>query len=247
MVLPLLWRVCRVLVYSSGMASGCLADRIAAPARRLSAAAAVVLLVAAGVGPGELRAQLTPQAPEGRALIERLREGGLVVFFRHADTAGMPCDSLYRIGQREGQRNISADGRVQARQIGAALAALNIPIQEPVLAGPVFRARDTAEIAFGAERVEITESLLADDYAGSRGVAWVIGEHRRLFATPPQPGLNRVLVGHRTPALLSVDGQVSRAGFPEGAAIVMRPVDGSAEVLGVISFVPPPNPGVDRC
>ena len=194
-----------------------------------------------------MRAQTTPDEPEGRALIERMREGGLVVFFRHADTAGMPCDRLYRIGQREGQRNISEDGKEQSRQIGEALAALNIPLQEPILAGPVFRARDTAELAFGAERVEITESLLADDYAGSRGVRWVITEHRRLFATPPSPGLNRILVGHRTPALMSVDGQVSRLGFPEGAAIVMRPVDGSAEVLGVISFVPPPNPGVDRC
>ena len=203
-------------------------------------------LLGAGV-PMDLHAQLTPEEPEGQVLIERLRQGGLVVFFRHADTAGMPCDSLYRIGQREGQRNISEDGRVQSRQIGEVLAALNIPIQYPVLAGPVFRARDTAEIAFGLERVEITESLLADDYAGSRGVSWVITEHRRLFATPPEPGLNRILVGHRTPALMSVDGQVSRLGFPEGAAIVMRPVDGEAEVVGVISFVPPPNPGVDRC
>jgi phosphohistidine phosphatase SixA len=192
-------------------------------------------------------AQLTPEEPRGRALIERLRQGGLVVFFRHADTAGMPCDRLYRIGQREGQRNISEDGRAQATGIGETLEALGIPIQDPVLAGPVFRARDTAELAFGVERVEVTDSLLADDYAASRGVRWVVAEHRRLFATPPAPGLNRILVGHRTPALMSVDGQVSGAGFPEGAAIVMEPRNGEVEVLGVISFVPPPNPGVDRC
>ena len=205
------------------------------------------VLVLLLTGFGEARAQLTPDDPEGIALIEQLRQGGLVVFFRHADTAGMPCDRLYRIGQREGQRNISDDGREQARLIGETVAALEIPIQEPILAGPVFRARDTAEIAFGVERVEITESLLADDYAGSRGVRWVLAEHRRLFAEAPLPGMNRILVGHRTPALLSLDGQVRQSGFPEGAAIVMRPVDGQVEVLGVISFVPPPNPGVDRC
>lgn len=205
---------------------------------------AAALLLTGLVG---AHAQLAPDDPEGAALIERLREGGLVVFFRHADTAGMACDRLYRIGQREGQRNISEDGREQSRQIGETVAALGIPIQEPILAGPVFRARDTAEIAFGVDRVEITESLLADDYAGSRGVRWVLQEHRRLFAEAPAPGLNRILVGHRTPALLSLDGQVRQSGFPEGAAIVMRPVDGRAEVIGVISFVPPPNPGVDRC
>ena len=162
-------------------------------------------------------------------MIEDLRQGGLVVFFRHADTAGMPYDHLYRIGQREGQRIISEDGREQARRIGEAVQALGTPVQEPILAGPVFRARDTAEIAFGEERVEITESLLADDYAGSRGVRWVLAEHQRLFAEPPELGLNRVLVGHRTPA------------------IIIRPVHGRAEVMGVIAFVPPPNPGVDRC
>ena len=221
--------------------------RNGAAGRRMSATVALAALVIAGFNPAALRAQVTPDEPEGQALIENLRQGGLVVFFRHADTTGMPCDSLYRIGQREGQRNISEDGRRQSRQIGEALAALNIPIQEPILAGPVFRARDTAEIAFGAQRVEITDSLLADDYAGSRGVSWIIAEHRRLFATPPSPGLNRILVGHRTPALMSVDGQVSRLELPEGAAIVMRPVDGRSEVLGVISFIPPPNPGVDRC
>ena len=216
---------------------------VAGPIKPVIAAAFVLLLT----GFDEAQAQLTPDDPEGVALIEQLRQGGLVVFFRHADTAGMPCDRLYRIGQRERQRNVSDDGREQARRIGETVAALEIPIQEPILAGPVFRARDTAEIAFGVERVEITESLLADDYAGSRGVRWVLAEHRRLFAEAPGPGMNRVLVGHRTPALLSLDGQVRQSGFPEGAAIIMRPVDGQAEVLGVISFVPPPNPGVDRC
>ena len=200
-----------------------------------------------GLNAAESGAQLTPTDPEGIALIEQLREGGLVVFFRHADTAGMPCDRLYRIGQREGHRNISEDGREQSRQIGEAVAELGIPIQEPVLTGPVFRSRDTAELAFGVDRVEITDSLIADDYAGSFGVRWVLDEHRRLFAEPPAPGLNRILVGHRTPALLSLDGQVRQSEFPEGAAIIMRPVDGRAEVLGVIAFVPQPNPGYDRC
>jgi hypothetical protein len=218
------------VLYASRMLMECSAARIRVAGRKMSAAVALVALAIAGFNPAELRAQVTPDEPEGQALIERLRQGDLVVFFRHADTTGMPCDRLYRI-----------------RQIGEALAALNIPIQEPVLAGPVFRARDTAEIAFGAERVEITDSLLADDYPGSRGVSWIIAEHRRLVATLPPPGLNRILVGHRTPALLSVDGQVNRSEFPEGAAIVIRPFAGRGEVLGVISFVPPPNPGVDRC
>ena len=98
------------------------------------------------VSPSAPYAQVTLDEPNGKALIGSLRNGGLVVFLRHADTAGMPCDSLYRIGQREGQRNLSQDGQEQARRIGQILAELNIPLQEPILTGPVFRARDTAEL-----------------------------------------------------------------------------------------------------
>ena len=214
---------------------------------RLIASIVAILGLFIGIGPRVLNAQVSLDELEGQALVESLREGGLVVFFRHADTVGMPCDSLYRIGQREGQRNLSTEGEQQSQRIGETLSVLNIPIQKPVLAGPVFRARDTAELAFGVDRVEITESLLADDYAGSYGVSWVIREHQRLFSTPPSPGLNRILVGHRTPALITLNGQVSRAGFPEGAAIIMRPLNGGADVLGVISFVPSPNPGIDSC
>ena len=194
-------------------------------------------------------AQTTPEQPEGQALIGALQQGGLVVFIRHADTTGMACDSLYRIGQRQGQRNISVDGEQQSRDIGAALKALDIPIQYPVLTGPVFRSRDTAEIAFGETNVEITNSLIADDYASSAGesVSWVINEHQRLFAKAPNQGVNQILIGHRTPAILALNGQVQRAEFPEGAAIIIDPSSGFADVLGVISFVPPPNPDVDRC
>ncbi|RYJ02614.1 MAG: hypothetical protein EON47_06935, partial [Acetobacteraceae bacterium] len=105
-------------------------------------------------------------APE--ATLERLRAGGLVLFFRHADTRGEPCDRSFRIGDRPGQRNLSPAGRDQAARLGAALVAAGIPIALPVLAGPVFRARDTAELAFGADRVAVTDGLLADDYAGDR-------------------------------------------------------------------------------
>lgn len=212
-----------------------------------NAAAVSVFLLAICSTITMVLAQTSPSEAEGEVLIAQLRQGGLVVFFRHADTTGMSCDRLYRIGQRLGQRNISEDGKTQSRQIGEKLAELKIPIQYPVLAGPVFRARDTAEYAFGLERVEVTDSLLADDYAADHGVEWVIREHRRLFTISPTLGMNRILVGHRTPAIIALSGQVKQSEFPEGAAIVMRPQAGGAEVLGIISFVPPPNFTVDRC
>lgn len=182
-------------------------------------------------------------APE--ATLERLRAGGLVLFFRHADTRGEPCDRSFRIGDRPGQRNLSPAGRDQAARLGAALAAAGIPIALPVLAGPVFRARDTAELAFGADRVAVTDGLLADDYAGDR-LAWVLAEHRRLFAAPVPAGTNRVLVGHRTPAIMLLGEAVAGAAFPEGAALVLQP--GPAPLLlGILALAPVPGGGFHGC
>ena len=178
---------------------------------RLWLALATLSLTAFFATPAEPPRQhvpVTAQEPAGEALVERLRKGGLVLFFRHADTRGMPCDRSFRIGDRDGQRNISPEGREQSKRIGAALREQRIPIVLPVLAGAVYRARDTAELAFGTSHVQVTDGLLADDYAGPR-FDWVLGEHRRLFSDPVATGTNRVLVGHRTPAILGT-GRDSR-------------------------------------
>ena len=187
------------------------------------------------------------EAPESAAALARLRAGGMVLFFRHADTIGEPCDRSYRLGDRGGQRNISPRGREQSRRIGERLGALGIPVETPVLAGPVYRARDTAELAFGAARVVVTDSLLADDYAGSR-LDWVLAEHRRLFAAPVARGTNRVLVGHRTPAIMISDGAVSNRIFPEGSALVVEPRGAAGyAILAVIMFAPIEGGGFHGC
>lgn len=211
---------------------------------------AAVLVGSLGLGTGIAQrtaiVPVTVDTAAGMALVERLRQGSLIMYFRHADTTGMACDRSYRIGYRAGQRNISADGREQARRIGKAMRDLGIPIHEPVLAGPVFRARDTAELAFGPQRVRVTDSLLADDYAGGR-VRWVIAEHRRLFSERVAAGGNRILVGHRTPGILALDGQVARESFPEGSALIIDPRESGPRLLGVLMLAPLPGAIGSRC
>lgn len=184
--------------------------------------------------------------PEGAAMVERLRAGGMVLFFRHADTRGEPCDRSYRIGDRAGQRNISALGVEQSRRIGQRLAELGIPVARPVLAGPVYRARDTAEHAFGPGDVTVTDSLLADDYSGAR-LQWVLDEHRRLFSAPVARGTNRVLVGHRTPGIMVAGQAVGGRAFPEGGALVIEPLGSTFRVLGILELAPLPGGGFHEC
>jgi phosphohistidine phosphatase SixA len=210
------------------------------------ALALIVAFAAGASGAPHQHAAVTPGDPAGAELVQRLRKGGLVLFFRHADTRGMPCDRSFRVGDRDGQRNLSPGGREQSRRIGAALRELRIPIALPVLAGPVYRARDTAELAFGNANVQVTDALLADDYAGSR-LDWVLNEHRRLFAERVAAGTNRVLVGHRTPAILVLGSAVGGRAFPEGAALVIEPAARSARVLGILMLAPIPGGGFHDC
>jgi phosphohistidine phosphatase SixA len=184
---------------------------------------------------------------EGGALVAALRAGGHVLFFRHADTRGENCDISFRVGDRAGQRNISPDGRAQSARIGARLAELRIPVERPVLAGPVYRARDTAELAFGAAQVVVTDSLLADDFSGAR-LDWVLAEHRRLFSAPVAAGVNRVLVGHRTPAIMVAGDAVAGRAFPEGGALVIAPGGAAGfRVRGIVEFAPLPGGGFHAC
>ena len=207
------------------------------------------LLLLPLAAPALAQARLTPvpdTSIEGAALVERLRQGGLVLFFRHADTRGEPCDRSFRVGDRAGQRNISPAGRAQSIRIGARLRELGVPITWPVLAGPVYRARDTAEAAFGAENVAVTDGLLADDFSGPR-LGWVLAEHRRLFAEAVPRGTNRVLVGHRTPAIMVAGEPVGGRAFPEGAALVIAPRGADFDLLGILMLAPIEGGGFHTC
>jgi len=111
----------------------------------------------------------------------------------------------------------------------------------------VYRARDTAEAAWGSARVRVVDSLLADDFSGPR-LDWVLAEHRRLFSDPVPAGTNRVLVGHRTPAIMVVGEVVAGRAFPEGGALVLEPRgERGFAALAILEFAPVPGGGFHGC
>jgi phosphohistidine phosphatase SixA len=130
------------------------------------------------------------------ALVEALREGGYVIYFRHARTDfTMPDSDRFNLADCSTQRNLSEDGRADARAIGEAFRALRIPVGA-VLSSEYCRTRETAELAFG--RVEPTRDLTSRVATMTpEEEAERIEALRRLLATPPAPGTNTVLVGHQ--------------------------------------------------
>jgi phosphohistidine phosphatase SixA len=163
-----------------------------------------------------------------------MQDGGKVIYLRHAATNPEEVDTG-RLGDRAGQRNLSTAGIAQARALGNAFRTLHIPMGE-ILASPVFRARDTGELAFGADRIEVTMDLVADDYAGPN-VRAMIDATTRLLRTSPPPGDNRILIGHRTPLELVLKRSFPDTVLPEGAMAVFLPNGpaGEPQLLGTIT------------
>ncbi|MCU0983412.1 MAG: histidine phosphatase family protein [Acetobacteraceae bacterium] len=192
------------------------------------------LALAALLAAGPAKASIPPVDSGAAALAARMRAGGLVLYIRHALTNRADRDSGI-VGIREGQRNITEAGRAQARRLGAAFRALPVPHGQ-VLAGPVYRARDTAEFAFGAENVAIVTDLIADDYAAGHDYGAIVAAMRRRLATPPPPGLNTVLVGHRTPLEHYTATLLPDTIMPEGAIAAILPLgEGGFRWLGSVT------------
>ncbi len=162
------------------------------------------------------------------ALLPLLRAGGLNLYFRHAITDRAQVDTGRR-GDRAGQRNLSEAGRQQAVRLGQAFRALEIPVEE-VLTSEVFRAQDTAELAFGRARVRVERDLIADDYTPGNASDDARAVSRRL--AQPVAGGNRVMVGHIVPLGMILGRGLAQQEFPEGAAGVFRPRGGDWAFLG---------------
>lgn len=130
----------------------------------------------------------------GRNLVARLRQGGHVIFIRHAATEATQDDPRPDLADPSTQRNLSNAGRNQARQLGRAIRRLRIPVGT-VLASPYARTRETAELAFGRDRVRVTRDLLNEAFPGTDDKE-LARRLRRLFSTRPPAGQNTVLVSH---------------------------------------------------
>jgi phosphohistidine phosphatase SixA len=195
-----------------------LANRALAVAAALAAATVAATLHHAEGAPAALAAH----APADTSLLGRLRAGGLVLACRHAITDRSRGDARrFDLADRSTQRLLSPEGEAQARRLGEVLRSRGIPIGE-VLTSPVFRAADSAELAFG--RAEASDLLWRSD-PGRRSAL------RELLATPPPDATNRVLMTHQG-VLYDAIPALERGSIREGDCVVVEPARGDGfEVL----------------
>ena len=178
------------------------------------ACALALAAVAAGVAP-------VPLGSAGSPLAEQLRRGGVVLVIRHAATDfSRPDRDPVDLKDCRTQRNLSAEGRRDARRIGAGVTRLRLRVGA-VLASPFCRTRETARLAFGRASVSLA---LLNTFTADHDAAWrrQIRAARRLFGTKPPAGRVTVLVTHG-----SVVGDVSGETLEEGETLVFRPLGNS--------------------
>lgn len=88
---------------------------------------------------------LPAAAHADEAIWRRVQEGGHVILIRHALAPGTGDPAGFVLEDCATQRNLSAEGRAQARRIGSTLAARKIPIDR-VLSSRWCRALETARL-----------------------------------------------------------------------------------------------------
>jgi phosphohistidine phosphatase SixA len=153
---------------------------------------------------------------EDRPLVEALRGGGHVIYFRHGATDPNQYDSDPRnLANCTTQRNLTDAGRVQAEAIGDAFRKLGIPV-DTVLSSEYCRALEYSRLAFGTARPEqsldLTDPLTDAQKTGSAQTV------KRLLATMPTSGSNTILVSHSPNLRLAMGIDLTT----EGEAAVFR-------------------------
>ena len=190
------------------------------------------LLSAPGVlSAAQLVGDTTPKQ-SGQQLINELKKGGYVIYFRHGDTSNTGEKDVEDkdLGNCAIQRNLSDEGRVQTKAIGAAFRKLQIPISQ-VYASPYCRCVDTAKNIFG--KVQKSSALHfaihLDNAQRGNATTQLLG----LLGTRPQPGTNTALISHTA----NLQEAVGIWPKPEGVAHIFKPDDGGQ--FSYVGVMPP--------
>jgi len=117
------------------------------------------------------------------SVLGELRKGGFVIYFRHGPTDQTgSSDEAADLMKCETQRNLSAEGRERATQIGKAFRAVRIPVGT-VTTSPFCRCKDTAKLAFSS--LTVSNDLYFAIGADASETKQYTESLRRMLSTPP--------------------------------------------------------------
>jgi phosphohistidine phosphatase SixA len=175
-------------------------------------------------------------APVKADLVPALQKGGYVLFIRHPKTDPDQADTdPLHIDNVKAQRQLSDEGRKQAKDLGQAFRALRIPVGT-VLSSKFWRAQEAARLLQVGKietSLDLAEGGLVVSPNENQRRAQVL---RKLLATAPPQGKNVIIVGHK-PNLQDAAGK-DLGDVAEGEVVIFQPL-GEARSR-VIARVPVP-------
>ena len=127
-------------------------------------------------------------------LVKALQSGGYIVYMRHTKTNKNQEDLDHNdLSNCATQRNLSDEGRAQARVIAEAFRELGIKV-DSVFSSPYCRAKQTANIAFGDYQISNDLRYLSHIPDDERPAA--IERIKRMLGQAPSNGGIVILVSH---------------------------------------------------
>ena len=177
---------------------------------------------------------------DDKALVSALRDGGHVIYIRHAKTTkdwGDQVSPELDLADCSTQRRLSDEGKADAKTIGEGIKAAGIPVGD-VISSDYCRAYNTADLAFGTYTknsdlnfLPCVECTPVDYENYAKRVA-------PLMSAKPEAGKNTFLVGHDDPFQGVTMPVIPTNGIypaPMGVAYVAKPLgDGNFELVAKI-------------
>ena len=171
--------------------------------------------------------------PARAEIVDDLRRGGFVIYFRHGETGSQGADRRRAVmGDCSTQRNLNEQGLAPVRKLGEDFRALKIPVGK-VLSSEFCRCWQHAEAMFGKGNYTITDRLSlplsypvvteADRRLSNDNLAAMLSEE-------PAAGTNTVLISHGNNVLMLTGFHPNT----QGEAVIFKPEKGGFTKLGSV-------------
>jgi hypothetical protein len=152
-------------------------------------------------------------------VINKLKQGGHTIFFRHGITPGKDPHKINPPGESmfvcSTQRPLTDEGREQAKLIGVKFKEHNIPVGE-VYASIICRSEETARLAFG-KSIPVTWLVTAP-------TTRYMPELKKELLKAPAKGVNNIYVGHaHTLSDQMLGSEYPKIFLQEGEAVIFDP------------------------
>ena len=177
---------------------------------------------------------------DDKALVSALRDGGHVIYIRHAKTTkdwGDQVSPELDLADCSTQRRLSDEGKADAKTIGEGIKAAGIPVGD-VISSDYCRAYNTAYLAFGTYTKNSNLNFLPCVECTPEDYKEYAARVAPLLSAKPEAGKNTFLVGHDDPFQGVTMPVIPENGIypaPMGVAYVAKPLgDGKFDLVAKI-------------